>query len=162
MTELRRAQQWDEIAGNFPSETQDLGDPYVTLSFDLVREEWFELNDGMADNDVKEALDACGDLLKVVSQLCYSLDVDAESLLHEVNNSNFSKFCTTEEDAKKSVHSYFNDERYHNVFYKKVGSVYVIFGYKVGQVADEATKPKVLKGIHYREPFLSPFIKRGC
>ena len=39
MSELLRCIEWDKTAGNSPAQTQDLNDPYVKLSIDLVKEE---------------------------------------------------------------------------------------------------------------------------
>lgn len=159
---MLRSIEWDKMAGNVPSATQDLNDPYVNLSMDLVNEEVNnvgELLDSYQRKDLEGVVDGLGDVLKVVCQACYSLGINPDELLQEINDSNYSKFCKDEECAIKSVMAYFDDPRYYNVFYRKVGDVYVIFGYKAGQVGDKATEPKVLKGIHYREPDVKKFIK---
>ncbi len=158
MSEFKRATEWDKMCGNVPT-TQDLTDMYTQRSMDLVKEEYDdELIPYYEEGNVKEVLDAIGDSFKVLSQLAYSLQVDPEELFKEVNDSNYSKFCDTLEDAKKSVESYDDDTRYHSVYYELVGSQYVIFGYKHGEVAGEV-QPKVLKGIHYREPDIQKFVK---
>lgn len=158
MSEFKRATEWDKMCGNVPT-TQDLTDRYTQRSMDLVKEEYnTELLPYYEQGNLKEVLDAIGDSFKVLSQLAYSLQVDPEEIFKEVNDSNYSKFCDTLEDAKKSVESYDNDTRYHSVYYELVGDQYVIFGYKDGEVAGEV-QPKVLKGIHYREPDIQKFVK---
>lgn len=163
MSELLRAVNWDKTAGNFSSKTQDLNDPYVRLSVNLVDEEVNgigELLDSFRKGDVKGTLDGCADALKVVCQLVYSLDVCPEELLREINISNFSKFCYTREDAERSVMKYECSEDYKGVFYEVVNGHYVIKGFKLSQNVLTDT-PKVLKGVNYREPDLSRFIKDG-
>lgn len=158
MSELKRTTEWDAICGNFPT-GQLLDDPYTKLSYNLVKEEVEgELFPSYEEGNVTEVLDAIGDSFKVLSQLAYSLSVEPEDILKEVNDSNFSKFCYDEDDAIVSVKSYENDDRYINVHYKLVGDVYVILGHKINQ-NPETDKPKVLKGIHFSEPNFEKFLK---
>jgi len=165
MSELLRAVKWDKMAGNQPCYEQDLNHPYVQLSMDLVKEEYGgvgELLESFEAGNVQGVIDGATDLLKVTTQLLFSISVDPEAALKQVNDSNFSKFCTNEEDAVASVKSYENDDRYVDVFYEKVEDMYIIKGWKTGQ--DKSVhSPKVLKGIHYFEPYLHHFIRdSGC
>lgn len=158
MSELNRTVQWDQLCGNFPT-GQDLQDPYTKLSFNLVQEEYNdELIPFYEEGNVTEVLDAIGDSFKVLSQLAYSLSVHPDDILKEVNDSNFSKFCYSEEDAKQSVENYATDNRYHSVHYELKDDVYVILGFKNNQ-NPETDKPKVLKGINFVEPDFTKFIK---
>lgn len=160
MSEMKRSTIWDKTAGSVPVVTQDLTNPYIILSIDLINEEMNgenELIDSFNKGDIKGVIDGLGDVLKVTCQMCYALDIDPEDLLKEINDSNFTKFCINEEHAILSVEAYRDDPRYKNVFYEKFGNYYIIKGYKI---SDDITKtsPKVLKGIFYREPDLSKFI----
>lgn len=158
MSEFKRAVDWDKMCGNVPT-TQDLNDMYTQRSMDLVKEEYFdELVPYYEEGNIKEVLDAIGDSFKVLSQLAYSLQVDPEEIFKEVNDSNYSKFCSYFEDAEASVRAYDDNEKYHSVYHELVGDHYVIFGYKNGDVPGEV-KPKVLKGIHYRDPNIGKFVK---
>lgn len=159
MSEFKRATQWDKVCGNHPT-TQDLNDLYTVRSMDLVCEEYNdELIPYYSEGNIVEVLDAIGDSFKVLSQLSYSLMVDPEELFKEVNDSNYSKFCYNEEDAIESVRSYDSSDKYHSVYFDKIDDLYVIFGYKVGD-DPRTTKPKVLKGIHFREPDIKKFLRK--
>lgn len=160
MSEFKRAIEWDMICGNYPT-GQELTDDFTKLAFSLVVEEYEdELKPYFLDGNLIEVFDAIGDMLKVLSQLAYSLEVNPEELFRVVNDSNYTKFCYNEDDAIASVKSYENDERYHSVYYDEIDGTYVIFGYKTGMVPG-VDKPKVLKGIHFQEPNISQFVKKA-
>lgn len=161
MCETIRSMVWDKTAGNEPVKNQDLSHPYVKLSADLINEEVNgegELLDSFRKGDLAGVIDGLGDTLKVVCQMCYALDINPEELLHEVNNSNFSKFCTTKYQALESINAYADDDRYIGVHSVLVNGFYVIKGWKVGQNPDVDT-PKVLKAHDYKEFDASKFIK---
>ena len=142
MSELDRIHTWNEVAGNKREPNEQL----LKLYIDLIHEELQELHE--AESDVEE-LDALGDLLVVVTGAIHAKGRRAEDVLKRINDSNFSKFDTTEEDAKYSVLSYGGDSRYENVRYEKVGDYFVIRGDKVG-----GAKNKILKSHKYKEPEL--------
>jgi len=143
MSELQRTHQWNIVSGNEFKEDTEL----FYLYWDLIKEEFNELLEAKTREEV---LDALGDLYVVVTGELHSMKVNAGDLLKRINDSNFSKFDTTEADAKISVAAYENDERYENIHYEKVGGYYVIRGDKVG-----GAKNKILKSHKYTEPELS-------
>ena len=59
---------------------------------ELIREEFEELRDALAADDMVETADACIDLLYVVYGLLVETGIDAEPLFDEVQRSNMSKF----------------------------------------------------------------------
>jgi len=142
MSELQRTHQWNIVSGNEFKEDTEL----FYLYWDLIKEEFNELLEAKTREEV---LDALGDLYVVVTGELHSMKVNAGDLLKRINDSNFSKFDTTEADAKISVAAYENDERYENINYEKVGGYYVIRGDKVG-----GAKNKILKSHKYKEPKL--------
>lgn len=150
--ELQRAIEWDKLAGNKPlaSPADNMFTSYYALSLDLIKEEYHELLDADDELDLTGVVDAIGDMLKVVSQLAYSLNLNPALILEAVNDSNYSKFDKTEEDAIISVQSYKDDGRYKNVFYEEINGLFVIKGWKVN--AEPSSKPKVLKSHKYVEP----------
>ena len=143
MSELQRTHQWNIVSGNEFKEDTEL----FYLYWDLIKEEFNELLEAKTREEV---LDALGALYVVVTGELHSMKVNAGDLLKRINDSNFSKFDTTEADAKISVAAYENDERYENIHYEKVGGYYVIRGDKVG-----GAKNKILKSHKYTEPELS-------
>ena len=160
MTTIQNSMLWDVLAGSVPVYSQDLQDPYVQLSVKLVEEEVNgegELLDSYNKGNLEGVLDGLGDTLKVVSQLCFALAVDPENILTEVNRSNFSKFCATEEEAEESVESYRNSLRYKGVHYVQNAGLYIIKGWYIEQ-DEEVDAPKVLKGIKFFEPNMKQFI----
>lgn len=161
--ELLRSTEWDRMAGNTPVST--LQHPYTILSAELIDEEVNgkgELLDSFRNGDMKGVLDGLGDTLKVTAQMCYALGVSPVELLKEVNDSNFSKFCDSEQEAIDTVEWYKeNDTRYRDVHYVQrygVGSnnepytKWIILGYPIGSLS---TTPKVLKNKNYKELDLS-------
>lgn len=94
----------------------------VAQCMKLIREENAELEKAVAEKDFVEVIDAIGDSIYVLLGMSARLGVnmdDAFSLIHE---NNMSKFCTTEEEAQKSVEKYINtkDEHiYHTPSYRK-------------------------------------------
>lgn len=165
MSEMTRSTEWDAAAGNNPVLSQNLKHPYIKLSIDLVDEEVNgdgELLDSYTKGDLAGVIDGVGDTLKVVCQLCYALGIDPEELLKEVNDSNFSKFCTTSKQAIDSIKAYDNDQRYFSVYADKVwkgGNVeyFVIKGWKAGQ-DPKTDHPKILKAHDYKEFDATKFI----
>lgn len=143
MSELNRVHKWNELAGVKQEDNEDL----FTLYLDLIHE---ELNELITANTREDELDAIGDILVVVTGAAHAKGVNAEELLKRINDSNYTKFDTNEDDAKLSVEKYANDSRYENVRYKKVGECYIIFGDKVG-----GAKNKILKSHKYQEPDLT-------
>ena len=142
MSEINRVHQWNIVAGNEHKPDTEL----FCLYLDLIKEEYEEL---LSAEDREDHLDAAGDLYVVITGMLHSMGVNGEELLKRINDSNFSKFATTEEEAKKSVLRYMDDLRYENVSYKKVGGYYVIRGDKVN-----GGKNKILKSYKFKEPVL--------
>jgi predicted HAD superfamily Cof-like phosphohydrolase len=97
----------------------------VHLALSLIREEVKELEDAVKDHDFGEVRDAVSDILYVVYGLAHRFGFDADSDFAEVHNSNMSKLCTSEEEAKSTVKSYetkFNNKesKYDSPYYYKV------------------------------------------
>src|SRR5690606_2386908 len=63
----------------------------VPLRIQLIEEEFEELKEALAADDLVETTDACIDLLYVVFGLLVEIGVDAEPLFDEVQASNMSK-----------------------------------------------------------------------
>lgn len=68
--------EWNSIAGNG---THDLSDEKFKLQVGFVCEEYQELLDAIAENNVVEIYDALGDLFVVLSYLCY-MDSSRENI----------------------------------------------------------------------------------
>lgn len=142
MSQLKRIQEWNITAGVKNEENEELFQLYI----DLIKEELEEL---LSAKSRSETLDALGDILVVTTGAIHVQGADADEILNRINNSNFTKFDTTEEDAKISVIKYTGDKRYENVRYEKVGGYYIIRGDKAN-----GAKNKILKSYKFEEPKL--------
>ena len=88
-----------------PNVIQD--DPNLAkLRLSLITEEVKELVEAMADNNMKEIRDALADILYVVYGTADAFGIDADADFAIVHNSNMSKLCSSEEEAKLTVADY--------------------------------------------------------
>lgn len=75
--------------------------------FELIKEEFNELQDkGLGAKDWTEVKDAIGDLLVVTYGMAYRCNVDADKMMQNISESNFSKLCKTEEEVGETVKYY--------------------------------------------------------
>ena len=63
----------------------------ANLYFNLVKEEFNELNTAFNNKDIVEVADACADLIWVTEGLMYSLGIDPQVVWDEITKSNNSK-----------------------------------------------------------------------
>jgi len=71
--------------------------------FVLIKEEFEELQDkGLGAKDWKEVKDAIGDILVVTYGMAYRCNIDADKLMDNISESNFSKLCKTEEEVHET------------------------------------------------------------
>lgn len=146
MSELFEVHRWNEIAGN------ELGDIDLEPVYnDLINEEWNELMSAETEGD---EIDSLLDLVVVITGKFHAKGIMVEDALRIVNQSNFSKFDVSVEDAEKSVALYQDDSRYENVRYEQVGMYYVIRGDKV-----DGTPNKILKSHKFIEPDFSSLLE---
>lgn len=110
------------------------------LRVSLLQEELNELKQAIADNDLIEIADALCDLQYVLSGavLEFGLGEKFVDLFNEVQRSNMSKACSTEEEAIATVKNY--EEKGVAVFYEKSGEKYNVY---------RKEDNKVLKSINY-------------
>ena len=96
-------------------------------------------------------------VIECVCDILHIRGYDPEAVLKIINDSNFTKFCKTLNEAKASVAAYSNKDRYVNVKYKYMkGS-----GYRVIQGDDKAAGVvgKTLKSIYFTEPCFIDMIR---
>lgn len=110
------------------------------LRVELLSEELKELAEAIAQNDIVEVADALCDLQYVLAGavLEFGLGSKFKTLFDEVQRSNMSKACKTEDEAKKTVEHY--KQKGQESSYKKDGDKYLVFR------NDDA---KTLKSINY-------------
>ena len=117
----------------------------------LLQEELDELKQAIADNDITEIADALCDLQYVLSGavLEFGLGHKFVHLFNEVQRSNMSKACSTQEEADKTIEFYKNkgEEAYSEVSGEKIN---------VHRKSDH----KVLKSINYSPADLKTIIEQ--
>lgn len=93
----------------------------------LLQEELDELKQAIEDRNIIEIADALCDLQYVLSGavLEFGLGEKFVSLFNEVQRSNMSKACNTEEQAKETATFY--EEKGVDVFYEKSGEKYNVY-----------------------------------
>jgi predicted HAD superfamily Cof-like phosphohydrolase len=111
------------------------------LRVNLLQEELDELSQAIKDNDLVEIADALCDIQYVLSGavLEFGLGDKFVELFNEVQRSNMSKACSTEEEAQKTLEHYKQKDGTEG-YYKQVGDKWVT--YRNGD-------DKVLKSVGY-------------
>lgn len=98
------------------------------LRVSLIAEELKELKEAIEDKDLVEIADALCDIQYVLSGavLEFGLGEKFVELFNEVQRSNMSKACETEEEAQATV-DYYQNERDTECYYKKADGKYLVF-----------------------------------
>lgn len=118
------------------------------LFVDLVQE---ELNECIDAQNKEELIDGFVDLLWMVLNGSYMMGVSLEELQLKINRvswSNWTKFCTTEQEAIDTVQAYKTGKhpskpnQVIECYYEKVGDFYVI----------KRMDNKILKALSFQEP----------
>jgi len=122
------------------------------LRVSLIAEELKELEEAIKDNDMVEIADALCDIQYVLSGavLEFGLGDKFKELFDEVQRSNMSKACTSEEEAQKTV-DYYKKERDTECYYKKEDNKYLVF-----RSSDE----KTLKSVNYSPANLKDILNK--
>lgn len=122
------------------------------LRVSLIAEELKELQEAIDDKDLVEIADALCDIQYVLSGavLEFGLGEKFRALFEEVQRSNMSKACDTEEEAKKTV-QYYKEERDTEGYYEKRDGKYLVF-----RKGDN----KTLKSINYSPADLKSILEK--
>lgn len=128
-----------EITSNLSSIINTINDE--ALRYNLDREQ-LELLARTALLSAKELLHYCG--------------VSPATTLRLVNDSNFSKFASTFEEASRSLQLYNGETRYSEIQIRPINDYFVIVGRSEGQ-----SELKVLKALGYTKPKLKLLAKQA-
>ena len=122
------------------------------LRIALIEEELDELRDAVVKKDIVEIADALCDIQYVLSGavLEFGLGEKFAELFNEVQRSNMSKSCDSEEEAILTVKDY-QENKKTNCYYKKVGEKYLVY---------REDDNKTLKSINYSPADLRTIIDR--
>lgn len=121
------------------------------LRVSLLAEELKELEEAIENKDMVEIADALCDLQYVLSGaiLEFGLGEKFKELFDEVQRSNMSKACLTEEEAKATVKHY--EAKGTPSFYEKEGDLFLVF-----REGDH----KTLKSVNYSPADLAGILKK--
>nr|WBF70863.1 hypothetical protein [Megavirus caiporensis] len=78
----------------------------VKLRFNLIKEEFMELQDGVDKSNMTEIADALGDLLYVVYGMGHVFGLNLDEVFNRVHVSNMSKLCENELQAQETIEYY--------------------------------------------------------
>lgn len=122
------------------------------LRVSLIAEELDELKEAIKDNDLVEVADALCDIQYVLSGavLEFGLGEKFKTLFEEVQRSNMSKACVTEEEAKQTA-EYYKNERDTEAYYEERDGKWLV--YRKGD-------NKTLKSINYSPADLKSIIDK--
>lgn len=117
----------------------------------LIAEELKELQEAIENNDIVEVADALCDIQYVLSGavLEFGLKDKFNALFEEVQRSNMSKACKTEEEAKATQAHYF--AKGVNSYYKEIDGLFLV--YREGD-------NKTLKSINYSPANLKDILEK--
>jgi len=121
------------------------------LRVSLIAEELKELEKAIEDNDLVEVADALCDIQYVLSGavLEFGLGDKFKDLFDEVQRSNMSKACKTEEEAQATV-AHYEKNRDTPCYYKEVDGLFLV--YRKGD-------NKTLKSVKYSPADLGKILK---
>ena len=115
----------------------------------FIREETEELHQAIEDKDIVEVLDAICDLLYVAvgnATMAFGLKEKLLLAYEEVQASNMSKSCATEQEAIDTINA--RMVQHGTCHYRKIGDRYVVY---------RSSDDKVMKSINYFPPNLEQF-----
>ncbi len=120
------------------------------LRVSLIDEELQELKEAIAEKDMVEIADALCDIQYVLSGaiLEFGLGEKFLALFNEVQRSNMSKACESEEEALATV-AHYKEKKDTHCYYREVSGKYLVF-----REGDD----KTLKSIKYSPANLSPIL----
>ncbi len=122
------------------------------LRVSLIAEELKELEEAIADNDLVEVADALCDIQYVLSGavLEFGLGDKFKALFDEVQRSNMSKACNTEDEAKATV-EFYKKEKDTECYYKEMDGKYLVF---------RSSDDKTIKSINYSPADLKSILNK--
>lgn len=121
--------------------------------YDFILEELEEYREACQNGDIVEVLDALCDITYVATgngTMLHGLKDKIWPAYQEVQASNLSKACKTEEEAKETVSQRIKEYK-EECHYEKVGNKYVVY---------RSRDRKVMKNINYFRPDLKQFFTK--
>ncbi|WKV11528.1 nucleoside triphosphate pyrophosphohydrolase family protein [Marivirga harenae] len=121
------------------------------LRLNLLREELQELEEAVKNQDLVEAADALCDLQYVLAGaiLEFGMGERFASLFEEVQRSNMSKVCRSEEEAQATVNHYISQNQ--DAYYERKEDFFLVY---------RKSDNKTLKSINYSEVDLKSILNQ--
>lgn len=118
--------------------------------YNFIQEELDEYLEACKANDIVEVADALGDIMYVLCNgiLLHGLKDEFDNIYQEIQRSNLSKGCKTEEEAKETV-AFRSKQKGYDCHYEKVGDGWVVY---------RSSDGKVQKSINFFPPNLNQFL----
>lgn len=121
------------------------------LRISLLKEELNELEEAINNNDLVEVADALSDIQYVLSGaiLEFGMGNKFKSLFEEVQRSNMSKSCSTEQEARETV-EFYRDHHQTECHYEESDGHYLVY---------RSEDHKTIKSINYSPADLIQILK---
>ena len=122
--------------------------------YDFIMEELQEYKEACEKGDIVEILDALCDITYVSlgnGTLLHGLKGQIWKAYQEVQASNMSKSCATQEEAEETI-KVRSKEKGHPCHYEKIGNRYIVY---------RSSDRKVMKSINYFAPNLKQFFDKN-
>ena len=121
--------------------------------YNFILEELEEYKEACEKGDIVGILDALCDITYVSlgnGTMLHGLKGQIWKAYQEVQASNMSKSCTTQEEAEETV-KVRSEEKGHSCHWEKIGDSYIVY---------RSSDRKVMKSINYFAPNLKQFLKK--
>jgi NTP pyrophosphatase (non-canonical NTP hydrolase) len=125
----------------------------MELHRNLFLEEMHELLYGIDTKDLSEIKDGFADLIFVLVGMMDELGENPTRIMEAVYESNMSKVCKSEQEAKQTVEAYANGS-HPNKMGKKIAAYYEPVKGSETFVVKRKSDDKVLKSVNFKEPNL--------
>lgn len=139
---IEKILDWCKLAGI----SQNGDDKQFNLWKGLMLEELNETEESFLSNNKEEQLDGLADLIWVTCNWAHMNNLDLLSMLKKVEESNYSKFCTSLDEAVQTVEAYENGTHWDKLdvklkcYFDIVGDYYIV----------KRHDGKILKSINYK------------
>lgn len=139
---IEKILDWCKLAGI----SQNGDDTQFNLWKGLMLEELNETEESFISNNKEEQLDGLADLIWVTCNWAHMNNLDLLSMLKKVEESNYSKFCTSLDEAVQTVEAYENGTHWDKLnvklkcYFDIVGDYYIV----------KRHDGKILKSINYK------------
>ena len=120
--------------------------------FNFIQEELDEYKEAYLNNNLVEVADAFGDIMYVLCAgiLAFGLQDKFDVIFQEIQNSNMSKACTSEKEARETV-KIRSQEQNEPCHFEKVNDYYIVY---------RTRDRKVMKSINYFKPDIKSILNK--